>query len=167
MVVQVGDNTSPTCPVLPVDFGRVAFVHPHHYTSLRPYSQSNQNHKFEIVNERKRQREVTVIRSGRAQKLCRHDELVGNVMHIVAGDLVAVDGVLIEASGLRIGESSISGELGLIHMTASAEDDATSHAVLAGPIILGGTMRCIDAPGQPTSLQIREPWKMTYGLRKA
>ncbi|KYK57660.1 P-type calcium ATPase [Drechmeria coniospora] len=97
-----------------------------------------QNHKFEKVNERKRQREVTVVRSGKAQKIWCHDVLVGDVMHIEAGDVVAVDGVLIQASGLHIDESSISGESGLVHKTVLADHDA-EHAVLADPFILSGT----------------------------
>ncbi|GJN86153.1 hypothetical protein PLIIFM63780_009730 [Purpureocillium lilacinum] len=97
-----------------------------------------QNHKFEKLNERNQQREVTVVRSGRAQKIWIHDVLVGDVMHIEAGDVVAVDGVLIQASGLHIDESSVSGESGMVQKTVPADHDA-SHASLADPFILSGT----------------------------
>lgn len=97
-----------------------------------------QNHKFEKLNERKAQREVTVVRSGKAQKIWIDEVLVGDVMHIEAGEIVAVDGVLIQASGLHMDESSISGESDMVHKTVTADHDA-SHAVLADPFILSGT----------------------------
>ncbi|KAG6042097.1 hypothetical protein E4U41_005645 [Claviceps citrina] len=96
------------------------------------------NHKFEKLNERKKHREVTVFRSGRAQQVDITQVLVGDVMHIEAGEVVAVDGVLIQASGLHINESSISGESSMVHKTVPGDHDA-SHAVLADPFILGGT----------------------------
>ncbi|GAO17882.1 hypothetical protein UVI_02030200 [Ustilaginoidea virens] len=96
------------------------------------------NHKFEKLNERKKHRQVTVFRSGKARQVDITDVMVGDVMHIEAGDVVAVDGVLIQASGLRINEASISGESGLVHKTVS-DDHPVSHAVLADPFIMSGT----------------------------
>lgn len=96
------------------------------------------NHKFEKLTERKKHREVTVFRSGRAQQIDITQVLVGDVMHIEAGEVIVVDGVLIEASGLHINESSISGESGMVQKTVPADHDA-SHAVLADPFILSGT----------------------------
>ncbi|KID98331.1 ATPase, P-type, calcium-transporting, PMCA-type, partial [Metarhizium majus ARSEF 297] len=96
------------------------------------------NHKFEKLNERKKHREVTVFRSGRAQLISLQEVNVGDVMHIEAGEVVAVDGVLLQASGLHINESSISGESGMVHKTVPGDHDA-SHAVLADPFILSGT----------------------------
>lgn len=97
-----------------------------------------QSHKFEKLNERKQQRDVTVVRSARAQKICIHDVLVGDVMHIEAGEVIAVDGVLIQAFGLHIDESSVSGEAELVHKTVPSDHDP-SHASLADPFILSGT----------------------------
>ncbi|KAG6002323.1 hypothetical protein E4U21_003238 [Claviceps maximensis] len=96
------------------------------------------NHKFAKLNERKKHREVTVFRSGRAQQVDITQVLVGDVMHIEAGEVVAVDGVLIQASGLHINESSVSGESGMVQKTIPGDHDA-SHAVLADPFILSGT----------------------------
>ncbi|EQK99641.1 ATPase, P-type, calcium-transporting, PMCA-type [Ophiocordyceps sinensis CO18] len=97
-----------------------------------------QNHKFEKLNERKKQREVTVVRSGRAQRIWMHDVLVGDVMHIEAGAVLAVDGVLIQASGLHIDESPVSGESSPVRKTVP-DDHNASHAALADPFILSGT----------------------------
>ncbi|KAM4055987.1 E1-E2 ATPase domain-containing protein [Hirsutella rhossiliensis] len=97
-----------------------------------------QNHKFEKLNERKKQREVTVVRSGRAQRIWMHDVLVGDVMYIEAGEVLAVDGILIQASGLHIDESPVSGESAPVHKTIP-DDHNASHAALADPFILSGT----------------------------
>lgn len=99
------------------------------------------NHKFEKLNERKSQRNVTVLRSGRIQQVSVYDVMVGDVMHIEAGEVLAADGVLIQASGLHIDESSISGESGLVHKTIPGDHDA-SHASCADPFIFSGTTVC-------------------------
>ncbi|KJZ75397.1 hypothetical protein HIM_05323 [Hirsutella minnesotensis 3608] len=97
-----------------------------------------QNHKFEKLNERKKQRDVTVIRSGRAQRISIQDVLVGDVMHIEAGEVLAVDGILIHASGLHIDEAPVSGESDPVHKTVPG-DHNPSHALLADHFILSGT----------------------------
>ncbi|PHH73013.1 hypothetical protein CDD82_5691 [Ophiocordyceps australis] len=97
-----------------------------------------QNHKFEKLNERKDQRDVTVFRSGKACRVLVNNVLVGDVLHIEAGQVIAVDGVLISATGLHIDESSVSGEQQLVHKTVPSDHDAL-HAPLANPFILSGT----------------------------
>lgn len=99
------------------------------------------NHKFEKLNERKSQRDVTVLRSGRVQQISVYDVMVGDVMHIEAGDVLAADGVLTQASGLHVDESSISGESGLVHKTMPGDHDA-SHVSRADPFIFSGTTVC-------------------------
>ncbi|CAM1508555.1 Fc.00g054030.m01.CDS01 [Cosmosporella sp. VM-42] len=96
------------------------------------------NQKFKKLNERKEQRDVTVVRSGRIQRISVYDVLVGDVMHIEAGDVVPVDGVLIHASSVQIDESSISGESDLVHKSVPTEQDPflTLHS---DPFILSGT----------------------------
>lgn len=96
-----------------------------------------QNRKFEKLSERKNKRKVTVVRSGRAQRIWMHHVLVGDVMHVEAGEILAVDG-LIQGSGLHIDESSISGESAPIRKTVPGDHNA-SHAALADPFILSGT----------------------------
>ncbi|KAL8393693.1 hypothetical protein RB595_003435 [Gaeumannomyces hyphopodioides] len=110
------------------------------------------NQKFAKLTARKEQRDVKVIRSGRTQNISIHDLLVGDVMHIETGDVVAVDGVLIRGSGIQVDESSLSGESDLVHKSAVAQGkgeeldgiaslkQATVHRVSASdPFILSGT----------------------------
>ncbi|RDA91875.1 hypothetical protein CP533_0362 [Ophiocordyceps camponoti-saundersi (nom. inval.)] len=97
-----------------------------------------QNQKFEKLNERKNQRQVTVVRSAKPQRIWIHELLVGDVLHIEAGDILAVDGILIQAAGLHIDESPVSGESAPVRKTTPSDHNA-SHAGLADPFILSGT----------------------------
>ncbi|KAJ4191190.1 hypothetical protein NW767_010985 [Fusarium falciforme] len=96
------------------------------------------NHKFKKVNERKQQRDVTVMRSGRLKRISVYDVVVGDIMHLEAGDVVAVDGVLVQASSLQMNESAISGESDLVHKSVPNHYDPF-HTVQADPFILSGT----------------------------
>lgn len=96
------------------------------------------NQKFKKLNERKDQRNVTVIRSGRYQTISVYDVLVGDILHIEAGDVVAVDGILVQSSSLQVDESSISGESALVHKTVPSDNDPF-HTVHADPFIHSGT----------------------------
>lgn len=110
------------------------------------------NQKFAKLTARKEQRDVKVIRSGKTQNVSVHDLLVGDVMHIETGDVVAVDGVLIRGSGIQVDESSLSGESDLVHKSAamrakgdevdgiaSLKQSAVHRVSAADPFILSGT----------------------------
>lgn len=99
------------------------------------------NHKFEKLNERKSQRDVAVLRHGRIQHVSVYDVMVGDVLHIEAGEVLAADGVLVRASGLHVDESSVSGEAGLVHKTLTNDHDPT-HATRADPFLFSGTTIC-------------------------
>lgn len=113
------------------------------------------NHKFEKLNERKEQRDVTVVRSGKPQRVSIHEVMVGELMRIEAGDIVAVDGIAVHAAGVQINESSISGESELVHKHA-----ATSESPDADPFILSGTT---VAGGYGTFLVTSVGVNSTYG----
>jgi Ca2+-transporting ATPase len=70
--------------------------------------------QFAKLNRKKEDRTVKVIRSGHSQEINVHDLLVGDVMHLEPGDLVPVDGILIEGSGVKCDESSATGESDII-----------------------------------------------------
>ncbi|KAK1245896.1 hypothetical protein MKX07_004965 [Trichoderma sp. CBMAI-0711] len=99
------------------------------------------NHRFEKLNERQQQREVTVLRSGRIQQISIYDVMVGDVLHLEAGEVVPADGVLIQGSSLYIDESSITGETQLVRKTAPA-DRSRSRAFQPDPFIFSGTTVC-------------------------
>ncbi|GAP87000.1 putative calcium-translocating P-type ATPase [Rosellinia necatrix] len=72
---------------------------------------------FVKLNAKKEDREIKVIRSGKSQVVNVHDILVGDVLHLEPGDLVPVDGVLIDGHDLKCDESSATGESDAIKKT--------------------------------------------------
>lgn len=96
------------------------------------------NYKFKKLTERKDERDVLVVRSGRDQQVSVYSILVGDILYINAGDVIAVDGVLIQGSNLQVDESSISGESEMVHKVPA--DRVHQHkAGHADPFILSGT----------------------------
>jgi Ca2+-transporting ATPase len=65
---------------------------------------------FVKLNAKKDEREIKVLRSGKSEMISVNDVLVGDVIHLEPGDLVPVDGVLIEGHEIRCDESSATGE---------------------------------------------------------
>ncbi|KAL7944887.1 cation transporting ATPase [Trichoderma barbatum] len=118
------------------------------------------NHRFEKLNERQQQRDVTILRSGRIQQISIYDIMVGDVLHIEAGEVVAADGVLIQGSSLYIDESSITGESQLVRKMAASADRSRSRAPVADPFVFSGTTVCRGV-GRFLVLSIGE--NSTYG----
>lgn len=77
--------------------------------------------QFVKLNKKKEDRQVKVIRSGKTAEISIHDILVGDVMLLEPGDLVPVDGVLIEGHDVKCDESSTTGESDLLRKQAADE----------------------------------------------
>lgn len=99
--------------------------------------------QFVKLNEKKEDRTVKVIRSGKAQEISIYDVLVGDVMHLEPGDLVPVDGILITGHSIKCDESSATGESDLMKKQSG---DEVFHAIQVGlevhkldPFILSGS----------------------------
>lgn len=75
------------------------------------------NHKFEKLNQKKSERFVNVVRSGKLRHISTVDILVGDLVHLATGDIVPVDGLLAEGFDIECDESSVTGESDLIHKT--------------------------------------------------
>ncbi|KAI8317193.1 Calcium-transporting ATPase 2 [Colletotrichum sp. SAR11_240] len=93
------------------------------------------NYKFQKLNQKKEERMGTVVRSGKHQSISIFDVLVGDVLHIEAGDVIPADGILIQGFDIQCDESALTGESDLLVKTppsASIENDND-------PFILGGT----------------------------
>ncbi|ETN36943.1 calcium-translocating P-type ATPase, PMCA-type [Cyphellophora europaea CBS 101466] len=65
---------------------------------------------FVRLNQKKEDREVKAIRSGKSLTINVADILVGDVLHIEPGDMIPADGVFINGSGVKCDESSATGE---------------------------------------------------------
>jgi P-type Ca2+ transporter type 2C len=100
------------------------------------------NHKFQKLNERKEQRDVTVVRSGRPQRVSVYGVMVGDIMLLEAGDVIPVDGILVEASGVQIDESTVSGESELVHKSApinrGPRPSSVDPYIHSGTTVVGG-----------------------------
>jgi P-type Ca2+ transporter type 2C len=60
---------------------------------------------------------VAVIRGGHTKLLDAGDVVVGDVLRIERGDVISLDGVLIQGNGVRCDQSEITGENDLIDKT--------------------------------------------------
>ncbi|KAL8973230.1 MAG: hypothetical protein Q9183_000083 [Haloplaca sp. 2 TL-2023] len=70
--------------------------------------------QFVKLNQKKDDRDVKVIRSGKSREISVHDILVGDVMHLEPGDMIPVDGIFISGHNVKCDESSATGESDLL-----------------------------------------------------
>ena len=82
--------------------------------ALNDWSKERQ---FVKLNQKKDDRMVNVVRSGKSQEISVYDVLVGDVVHVEAGDMIAVDGVLLAGHNVTCDESSATGESDLLKKT--------------------------------------------------
>lgn len=78
--------------------------------------------QFVKLNRKKEDRTIKVIRSGRTREISVYDVLVGDVVNLEPGDMIPVDGILIQGHGIKCDESSATGESDLLKKTPG--DDA-------------------------------------------
>jgi len=73
--------------------------------------------QFNRLNKKSNDRTVKVVRSGKSVEISVFDIMVGDVMHLNAGDLIPVDGIFINGHGVKCDESSATGESDLLKKT--------------------------------------------------
>ncbi|KAM5348731.1 hypothetical protein ACJ41O_008554 [Fusarium nematophilum] len=86
--------------------------------SLNDYQKERQ---FTKLNKKKQDRVVKAVRSGKTIELSVFDILVGDVIHLEPGDLVPVDGILIEGFNVKCDESQTTGESDVIRKRPADE----------------------------------------------
>jgi Ca2+-transporting ATPase len=84
--------------------------------SLNDYSKERQ---FARLNKRKQDRLVKVVRAGKTSEISVFDLMAGDVIHLEPGDLVPVDGVLVEGFNVKCDESQTTGESDIIRKTGA------------------------------------------------
>lgn len=82
------------------------------------------NKKFVKLNEKKQDRLVAVVRSGKTSVISVFDILVGDLVRLEAGDVVPADGVLVEGFAVQCDESPLTGESDLVEKTPALEAEA-------------------------------------------
>lgn len=102
----------------------------------------HKNYKFQKLNQKKEERTVTVMRSGKHVTINVFDLLVGDLLRVEAGEVAPVDGVLVDGFGIQADESPMTGESDLVDKTPAAYiHDATrkSGGRDLDPFIFSGT----------------------------
>eukprot|EP00158_Paraphelidium_tribonemae_P007500 Partr_v1_DN28270_c3_g1_i4_m75374 putative ATPase, Ca transporting, plasma membrane len=101
------------------------------------FVQSANDYKKEIqfrkLNSKKEMRKVKALRDGQVVQISVYDVQVGEVLLVEPGDVLNVDGVLIQAHNLKMDESSATGESDLINKQAYSPS-----ADCKDPFALGG-----------------------------
>ncbi|KAK4100093.1 calcium-translocating P-type ATPase [Parathielavia hyrcaniae] len=107
--------------------------------------------QFRRLNRKKEDRCGTVVRAGRAERVSVHDVLVGDVMVLEQGDVIPVDGVLIEGHNLSCDEASSTGESDVVRkVPAEAVSEALARCaetVKMDPFLLSGA-RVLEGVGK-------------------
>ncbi|KAL2150881.1 hypothetical protein VTH82DRAFT_7444 [Thermothelomyces myriococcoides] len=86
--------------------------------SLNDYQKERQ---FARLNKKKQDRLVKAVRSGKTVEISVFDILAGDVLLLEPGDMVPVDGILIEGFDVRCDESQATGESDIIRKKSADE----------------------------------------------
>lgn len=86
--------------------------------SLNDYQKERQ---FAKLNRKKQDRLVRAIRSGKTIELSVFDIMAGDVLHLEPGDMIPVDGVLIEGFNVKCDESHATGESDVLKKRSADE----------------------------------------------
>ncbi|KAH9885531.1 hypothetical protein F4778DRAFT_774305 [Xylariomycetidae sp. FL2044] len=70
--------------------------------------------QFARLNKKKQDRLVKAVRSGKTVEISVFDILAGDVLHLEPGDLIPVDGILIQGFNVKCDESQATGESDII-----------------------------------------------------
>ncbi len=111
-------------------------------TGLAFYFELKADREFAVLNQVNDDEPVEVIRSGMVRKVPKRDIVVGDVIVISAGDEIPADAELLEATQLKVDESSLTGEPICEKTTDEAQFDANatfpSNHVLRGTKVMEG-----------------------------
>lgn len=87
-------------------------------TALNDWQKEKQ---FTKLNQKKEDREVKCLRSGKAIMISVCDVMVGDVLHLEPGDSIPADGIFISGHGVKCDESSATGESDALKKTSGLE----------------------------------------------
>jgi P-type Ca2+ transporter type 2C len=66
--------------------------------------------QFKVLNEKKEERFVKVVRDGREQLIDVHSIVVGDIVRLESGDIIPCDGIFLSGHNIRCDESGATGE---------------------------------------------------------
>ena len=101
---------------------------------------------FEALNKIQDNTEAKVLRDGKLQMILQQDLVVGDILYIETGNKIPVDARLLESTGLRVDESSLTGESQAVKKDADVvfDNDRTpvaerSNMIYSGSYVTGGS----------------------------
>ena len=124
--------------------------------SITNYQKETKFHELnEVQNEGTK---YNIIRKGKPHEYISDDILVGDLIMINYGDIMAADLLLIEGNGIKIDESALTGESDPMkkepfHKCIELQDKGETK--LPSPLILSGT-NCIEGSGKAIVLAVGE-----------
>lgn len=127
--------------------------------------------KFDVLNKVNDDMLVKVIRNGGVTQVPRREIVVGDVVILETGDEVVADGKLIDSLGLRINESSLTGEpqVSKSHLESDKDGDATypTDMVLRGTTVMEGRgVMVVTAVGDATEYgKVYEAAQIDTGIK--
>lgn len=102
------------------------------------------NKEFSLLNQVNDDVEVTVVRDGIVTQVPRREVAVGDVVILNTGDEVPADGELIDAVGLQVNESSLTGEP-VANKSVNPDADAEESTYPANEVFRGSNV--VDGHG--------------------
>ncbi|KAG0321173.1 hypothetical protein BGZ99_004074 [Dissophora globulifera] len=102
--------------------------------------------QFRKLNAKKEDRQVKLLRDGREQEVNIKEVQVGDIMMMEPGDLLAVDGIVLQSHNITCDESSATGE-----SDALKKDTEKNCYVISGSKVLDGSGRMLVTAVGPNS----------------
>ena len=95
--------------------------------------------QFQKLNEVASRKNINVIRNGKTINMSVYDVLVGDIAIIETGQILSVDGVVLESKRLHTDESSITGEPKLIKKQSFEANVNNNCFLISGTKVVEGT----------------------------
>ncbi|KAI9338954.1 PMCA-type calcium-translocating P-type ATPase [Zopfochytrium polystomum] len=123
--------------------------------------------QFRKLNAKKEDRQLKAVRDGSTQLISVYDIVVGDILLLEPGDVIAADGVFISGMGLRCDESSATGETDAVKKTEDGDPFFLSGSKVLEGIgkyvvtavgersFFGKTMMALRTESEDTPLQVK------------
>ncbi|KAJ3017455.1 UNVERIFIED_CONTAM: hypothetical protein HDU68_011683 [Siphonaria sp. JEL0065] len=123
--------------------------------------------QFRMLNAKKEDRTVKGIRNGQTQMISIYEILVGDILLLEPGDVIAADGIFISGMGLKCDESSATGETDAIRkgtghdcfiVSGSKVTEGIGRYVVTGvgeSSFFGNIMMALRVENEDTPLQVK------------
>lgn len=95
--------------------------------------------QFRKLNEVASRKNINVVRNGKILNMSVFELLVGDIVFIETGEILSVDGVVIEANRLSIDQSSMTGETNSVKKESFEVNKNSNCFLVSGTKVVEGT----------------------------